>query len=299
MGGFTGVCPLAILAATCTSVSNDDRSSPAAQLRETDPEGKSDDDDVDYQEAGFVPTITPYTAPSALEAWKSWRSSVARPLVSDFNALQRPMPLAVASVSNTVKRSHGVNPPVLLRMSSPVRPVAIPAVCTAVHVQGRLGRNWQRQVLPMSGSFPAGVSGSVPVTNPAHRRYRRVTCDCPNCQENERNGMVTRRKTQHLCHLCGKVYGKTSHLKAHLRWHSGERPFICPWLLCGKRFTRSDELQRHLRTHTGEKRFSCSICNKRFMRSDHLSKHVKTHKDKQPGDTSERISSEETEQKTD
>ncbi|XP_063808187.1 transcription factor Sp1 [Pseudophryne corroboree] len=120
------------------------------------------------------------------------------------------------------------------------------------------------------------------------RRMRREACTCPYCKDSEgRSTGDPGKKKQHICHIpgCGKVYGKTSHLRAHLRWHTGERPFICTWVFCGKRFTRSDELQRHKRTHTGEKKFMCPECPKRFMRSDHLSKHIKTHQNKkgQPG----------------
>ena len=55
----------------------------------------------------------------------------------------------------------------------------------------------------------------------------RAQCDCPNCHEADRfdymAGSNVRKRNIHSCHIpgCGKEYHKTSHLKAHLRWHTG------------------------------------------------------------------------------
>ncbi|XP_007953658.1 zinc finger protein 74 [Orycteropus afer afer] len=82
------------------------------------------------------------------------------------------------------------------------------------------------------------------------------------------------------CGECGKVFGQSSSLALHRRWHTREKAYKCRE--CGKAFTWSTNLIEHQRIHTGEKPFFCSECGKAFSCHSSLNVHQRIHTGERP-----------------
>ncbi|XP_058804857.1 zinc finger protein 367-like [Phymastichus coffea] len=78
------------------------------------------------------------------------------------------------------------------------------------------------------------------------------------------------------CTYCNRVFPREKSLQAHLRTHTGERPYPCDYPGCSKAFTQSGQLKTHQRLHTGEKPFLCTEpgCEMRFT---HANRHCPDH----------------------
>ncbi|CAB3365524.1 Hypothetical predicted protein [Cloeon dipterum] len=78
---------------------------------------------------------------------------------------------------------------------------------------------------------------------------------------------------------CGKRFDKPCRLRAHMRSHTGDRPYKCIYEGCKWSFSTASKLRRHSQKHTDERNFKCNVdgCSKAFLRPEHLREHILTH----------------------
>ncbi|CAF1263448.1 unnamed protein product [Rotaria sp. Silwood1] len=84
------------------------------------------------------------------------------------------------------------------------------------------------------------------------------------------------------CTRHGRAFKAKYKLVNHIRVHTGEKPFPCPFPRCGKVFARSENLKIHKRTHTGERPFRCQFCERSFANSSDRKKHQHVHTSDKP-----------------
>ena len=80
------------------------------------------------------------------------------------------------------------------------------------------------------------------------------------------------------CNVCGKGFGRKSHLTRHSFLHTKEKLFSCTD--CNKQFSRKDHLEKHAHTHSFKMtlHYECDLCGKRYNNKPNLNVHMAVHK---------------------
>ncbi|KGL73183.1 Zinc finger protein ZIC 3, partial [Tinamus guttatus] len=72
---------------------------------------------------------------------------------------------------------------------------------------------------------------------------------------------------------CGKIFARSENLKIHKRRR--EKPFKCEFEGCDRRFANSSDRKKHMHVHTSDKPYICKVCDKSYTHPSSLRKHMK------------------------
>lgn len=75
-------------------------------------------------------------------------------------------------------------------------------------------------------------------------------------------------KGKHQCSYCKRLFNNMCNLKAHIRLHTGAKPFKCRY--CEKTCATQSNILTHERTHTGVRPYTCDICSNEYSTSSNL-----------------------------
>ncbi|XP_046801917.1 zinc finger protein 107-like [Lucilia cuprina] len=121
-------------------------------------------------------------------------------------------------------------------------------------------------------------------SNMLNHKIRHTGVKAHKCKECDKEFFTSRELKSHMichtglpviCEICGKQCRHRSLLKAHMRRHTGERPFKCD--VCGKCFFSLHDLNVHAVAHTTDRPFKCDICGSTFQRRKALRIHKLIH----------------------
>jgi len=97
------------------------------------------------------------------------------------------------------------------------------------------------------------------------------------------NSNKRRKRTNkcYNCQLCSFSSPHNSHLRRHMRKHTGEKPFKCQ--LCSFSTSRKSSIKCHMLVHTGEKPFKCQLCSFTTSHKGNIKTHNRVvHTDEKP-----------------